>query len=147
MSFLLIVISSFSQETYPKKIELGGDTLICLTPEQAWDINFEFEINRQLEQNLDSLSELSNYYGLLVDRVIARNFSLEQDMKLLNSNYRSLEYNNGILGKQNNINLEIIENYKKELKSQRKKAFKLTIGGFCVGVTTGSILFLVLSGD
>lgn len=54
--FLLTVLSSFSQENYPKKVVVENDTLICISPEQLTRVNLLIVEN----QKCKDLSKLNS---------------------------------------------------------------------------------------
>ena len=128
---------SYCQETYPQKIAIEGDTVICISKEQVIKINETFdELNFYKGKN-DSL-----HIDLLIHKELIEK-QLNINTILVNKNTEVLIENDN-LHRKDQINTDIIEFYKKDLKQQKNKGMKLMIGGFTVGVSVGVITTLLL---
>ena len=57
MTFLLIQTSLFSQDTYPKKLVIGGDTVVAITQEQSREMTKAFIELNYLGEMVDSLEQ------------------------------------------------------------------------------------------
>lgn len=130
-------MSLYSQESFPKTIQIEGDTVIAITPNQLHWVNsvirdkenLEFkekEFNLLLTKQEVNLKKMSRLNGRL----------LEKNTKML-ANYSDLI-------KLNETNDKLITYYKKEVDIQRRRKVWGTIGGFTFGVTVGATLFLFL---
>lgn len=134
---LSTVISLFSQNTYPSKFALNGDTIIAISPIQL------ITINEKLSE-LDSLklytSNLEDYVSLeqrLIDRQISINKTLsEKNVEILD------QLDN--LTKITTVNNNMIEYLNREIDVQKRKKRASFFGGTLVGVSTTSILILIL---
>ena len=137
-SFLLIAILSFCQETYPKKIYIESDTVLAITDEQLIIINETFDELDYYKVKNDSL-----YIDLIIHKeLIEKQLNINS---ILVSKNTEISIENDNLYRKDQINTDIIELYKKDLKHQKNKGMKLMIGGFTVGVTFGTILVLILN--
>lgn len=69
-----MTVSSYSQNTYPKKIVWNNDTIVAITPDQLAQINIKFEgykyCNTELENSIKYIGEIEKLL-LQKDSVIA----------------------------------------------------------------------------
>ena len=69
-----MTVSSYSQNTYPKKIVWNNDTIVAITPNQLTQINIKFEgykyCNTELENSIKYIGEIERL-SLQKDSVIA----------------------------------------------------------------------------
>lgn len=75
---------SISQNSYPREVKLGNDTVVCITYSQLKTINYEIELSEGKGEIIDSLDvALSlcdtslSYYQAVVDNLSNQNSNLE----------------------------------------------------------------------
>jgi chromosome segregation ATPase len=133
IALILMSKLSFSQETYPKTLLIGKDTLIVLKPKQVREINVSYEYRRFLEaENVIINKTLTQYVALSnkKDSIILLKAKTEEELRAdianIKAQYEKLsEENNKI-----NINLT-------KIKKSRKTWL---ISGIGVGVLTVLII-------
>lgn len=136
--FLLTVTLLFCQENYPQKLLIESDTVVAVTPDQVRIINTVFDQRDFYKSKSDSLALNISIQSMSLDKQILLNRQLANENNLILMNL-------DVYSELNKLNLSIIEYKDKELKQQKNKGLKLAIGGFAVGVTTGTLLVLILS--
>lgn len=130
----MIATLSFSQNTYPKKIQLNSDTLILITPNQLIDINKDLLLYSHLKKNILTIKfELS--------RKIKEIQKKDSEYK---SKVLSLSGEISTLDKLNEANDKLITYYKKEVKIQKRSKVTMFFAGVTVGVATTSIIILTI---
>ena len=135
---MLIAISSYCQKNYPQKLVLGKDTVVCVTQDQVKTINYVFDERDFYKSQWDSLLVVDEIKDLLLNDYFSINKEISSDnMRLIS------ELNN--LKQKDQINNEIQDYLNQEVVNQKSKGLKLAIGGFTFGVTTGTILLLILN--
>lgn len=133
IAFLMVNISSYSQNTYPKQIVIDGDTIVALKMGQVKNINATFEklnscndmliISEDYIRNLNSAQEDK-------DRIIADYRGQITDLSELNTEL------NGLVQDANN-RVELAEKGEERV---RKNTKIYTILSFVAGVLTVTLL-------
>lgn len=115
--FLLIAILSFSQNSYPKKILFGKDTLVLITPEQVMRANeMGYKIDYYIQQDsinssyISELEKISKEKDNTVEHITKINTELLNSLSNCNNDIKSLQ-----------------EQLKKEQKKTKRNLF-ITIG-------------------
>lgn len=126
-----MIMSSFSQSTYPKIILNEGDTVVAVTPNQLVRIN----------RDLNSFNYLQKSYLNIVNQLsVADSLSTVQKQMLSTQDeilaVESLKFERVML-----VNDNLRTTFKKEKKETRNKA--LLIGGG-VGLSIGFIVGVIL---
>ena len=120
---------AFSQESYPRKIRLDGDTCVVISIPQLKVINSRLLERRYLKMAIDSLSV---YASSLNSFIKVKNGQIDSIAKLA-SNYRFKLQNEMILNsKYREENIELKTNIKR-----KKRNFWIAIG---LGFFTGFLL-------
>ena len=125
-----MTISSFSQTSYPKKLKLGNDTVIAITPSQLIQINKCLNGYSHL-QLVDSLKDeqlsVSNNTIKLKDEII-RNY--QKEINLVNEKFNlEKSYSNGL---------------EKQIKQSKRKHLFASFGVGVVGALTGFLAGVIL---
>lgn len=128
---LLMIMSSFSQSTYPKIILNEGDTVVAVTPNQLVRIN----------RDLNSFNYLQKSYLNIVNQLsVADSLNTVQKQMLSTQDeilaVESLKFERVML-----VNDNLRTTFKKEKKETRNKA--LLIGGG-VGLSIGFIVGVII---
>ena len=126
-----MIMSSFSQSTYPKIILNEGDTVVAVTPNQLVRIN----------RDLNSLNYLQKSYLNIVNQLsVADSLNTVQKQMLSTQDeilaVESLKFERVML-----VNDNLRTTFKKEKKETRNKA--LLIGGG-VGLSIGFIVGVII---
>lgn len=126
-----MIMSSFSQSTYPKIILNEGDTVVAVTPNQLVRIN----------RDLNSFNHLQKSYLNIVNQLsVADSLNTVQKQMLSTQDeilaVESLKFERVML-----VNDNLRTTFKKEKKETRNKA--LLIGGG-VGLTIGFIVGVII---
>ena len=133
IAFLMMNISSYSQNTYPKKIVIEGDTIVALKMGQVKNINATFEklnsCNDMLIISEDYIRNLSNAQEDK-DRIIADYRGQITDLSELNTEL------NGLVQDANN-RVELAEKGEERV---RKNTKMYAILSFVAGVLTVTLL-------
>ena len=126
---MLIALLSFSQENYPRRIELKGDTLCLITIPQVRKINERLLERRYFRSLSDSLLLYQNY---LRDQLQIQNHHINE---LLSLDSISRERQREILSRYNSLFQE-----KETLSERNKRKRKWIWIGTGIGLITGFIL-------
>ena len=127
---LLIATLLFSQEPYPRKILLGKDTVVVITPEQVVLINELCEDGEFYEEQYnDALNALNKVDSICKEQEKGLNKSIELNKNLM-VNYR----------RSNEARDELNESL---IKEQKKSKRNLYIGGVGGVIVTSLMVFLV----
>lgn len=127
---LLIATLLFSQEPYPRKILLGKDTVVVITPEQVVLINELCEDGEFYEEQYnDALNALNKVDSVCKEQEKEFKKSIELNKNLMVNLKRSYEM-------RDKLNETLI-------KEQKKSKRNLYIGGVGGVIVTSLIVFLV----
>ena len=126
----MIATLLFSQELYPRKILLGKDTVVAITPEQVVLINELCEDGEFYEEQYnDALNALNKVDSICKEQEKGLNKSIELNKNLM-VNYR----------RSNEARDELNESL---IKEQKKSKRNLYIGGIGGVIVTSLMVFLV----
>lgn len=133
---LVIKISSYCQETYPKEVVINNDTVICITEDQLKEVNVIFEENRAYRTIIDSTTTI-------ISKVNGNILSQKENVQ----NYVNLTI---LLKEQINTTNNKVDNAEKsikllqeELKQQKKKTVKIAIGSSVISFSIFSFLYFL----
>lgn len=107
---LIFIFASFianSQNVYPKKLTINGDTVVAITIPQLRKLNLMFVNTDYLKEMNDTLNSQNKNYGIAVSKFTSLTASYENQLKI----------RKGQIDEQN----AIIENYKKMDKKWNRK--------------------------
>lgn len=126
----MTTISSFSQTSYPKKLKLGNDTVIAITPNQLIQINKCLNSYSHL-QLVDSLKDeqlsVSSNTIKLKDEIIG---NYQKEINLVNEKFNlEKSYSNGL---------------EKQIKQSKRKHLVASFGVGVVGALTGFLVGVIL---
>lgn len=122
---------TYSQETYPKLILQGKDSLCLLTMPQVKRINIAFV-------NLDFKTALSDTFRALNKRL---DFVVNKQVQLIGSYENQLELKNRVISSSD----EVITTYKKLDKSNNRKIKVLKVQRFILILSVGISTALYLA--
>lgn len=110
-SFLMASQSATCQSNYPKKIVYEGDTVVCVSKYQVRQINKQMAQIKGLESEIWALKDIVQAY---------KDANLLQTERLLDKDKKELSYQE--LVDLNNCKIEILQDQKKDMVKQLKKA-------------------------
>lgn len=125
----MMSISSYSQNTYPKKIVIEGDTIVALKIEQIKYINATFEVQSNLQDRLNVAEEYIKWVEEVQknkDTLLIEYRAKISDLSTLNNEMNSLAT------EANKRSTELREQLKKS--NRRVKTFAII--SFVAGVVT-----------
>jgi hypothetical protein len=131
---LLTSISSFSQNTYPKRIIAGKDTIIAITQDQLKTTNCLLEEREIYRQGLDSAIVF-----FAEDLKAANELSAEKNRLIVLYKDQLLTKDKRIDNSEKTINL-----LAKEIKAQKSKTTRSTIGGAIISSLVTAITVLLI---
>jgi hypothetical protein len=136
--FLLTVILSYCQNTYPQKIVLNKDTVVAITETQLQHINECFYQRDGMRSDADSMAYLLSMQSLS----ISRQSNINRKLVLKNTKLLA-DYLDAI--KLYELEKQITYYKEQELKAAKKKQIKMMVGGFSVGIGTAAIVYTIVS--
>lgn len=134
----MTVILVYCQTGYPKKQVIESDTVVLLNQNQIRTINDIFDQRDFYKFALDSINVKLNTQILLLE-----NQSYINELLVSKNNELFIELDSW--RNKDKINKQLQEYYKKEIKQQKDRGFKLAVGGVIIGVASTSLLFLILN--
>lgn len=126
-----MIMSSFSQSTYPKIILNEGDTVVAVTPNQLVRIN----------RDLNSLNYLQKSYLNIVNQLSVADSLNTVQKQMLSTQDEILAVESLKFERVMSVNDNLRTTFKKEKKETRNKA--LLIGGG-VGLSIGFIVGVII---
>lgn len=126
-----MIMSSFSQSTYPKIILNEGDTVVAVTPNQLVRIN----------RDLNSFNYLQKSYLNIVNQLSAADSLNTVQKQMLSTQDEILAVESLKFERVMSVNDNLRTTFKKEKKETRNKA--LLIGGG-VGLSIGFIVGVII---
>ena len=120
---MIIPMSLYSQEKYPKKLIIGNDTVVAISVPQLRTMNSVFVDLNEYKVKVDTLSYLVNLYKDLtinLNEKISTQDSIISRKNLLINTYSDM----------NDDNLAVIKSLNSKVRRTKIKAF--TIGGLGV---------------
>lgn len=130
--------SLYSQDSYPEKISLNGDTLIAITPQQLVSINSMLDDRLTLKLYGDSLVSIVDMQLTSIERQIALN-------RLLNKRNTELLVENSDLFKLKQENEKLVDYLKREIRVKNRKKTGTFFLGVTIGVASASTAILILT--
>lgn len=131
---MIIPMSLYSQEKYPKKLIIGNDTVVAISVPQLRTINSVFVDLNEYKVKVDTLSYLVNLYKDLtvnLNEKISTQDSIISRKNLLINTYSDM----------NDDNLAVIKSLNSKVRRTKIKAF--TIGGLGVAVGITGLLLMI----
>lgn len=131
---MIIPMSLYSQEKYPKKLIIGNDTVVAISVPQLRTMNSVFVDLNEYKVKVDTLSYLVNLYKDLtinLNEKISTQDSIIYRKNLLINTYSDM----------NDDNLAVIKSLNSKVRRTKIKAF--TIGGLGVSVGITGLLLMI----
>lgn len=131
---MIIPMSLYSQEKYPKKLIIGNDTVVAISVPQLRTMNSVFVDLNEYKVKVDTLSYLVNLYKDLtinLNEKISTQDSIISRKNLLINTYSDM----------NDDNLAVIKSLNSKVRRTKIKAF--TIGGLGVSVGITGLLLMI----
>lgn len=131
---MIIPMSLYSQEKYPKKLIIGNDTVVAISVPQLRTMNSVFVDLNEYKVKVDTLSYLVNLYKDLTTNLnekISTQDSIISRKNLLINTYSDM----------NDDNLAVIKSLNSKVRRTKIKAF--TIGGLGVAVGITGLLLMI----
>lgn len=131
---MIIPMSLYSQEKYPKKLIIGNDTVVAISVPQLRTINSVFVDLNEYKVKVDTLNYLVNLYKDLtvnLNEKISTQDSIISRKNLLINTYSDM----------NDDNLAVIKSLNSKVRRTKIKAF--TIGGLGVAVGITGLLLMI----
>lgn len=131
---MIIPMSLYSQEKYPKKLIIGNDTVVAISVPQLRTMNSVFVDLNEYKVKVDTLSYLVNLYKDLtvsLNEKISTQDSIISRKNLLINTYSDM----------NDDNLSVIKSLNSKVRRTKIKAF--TIGGLGVAVGITGLLLMI----
>lgn len=131
---MIIPMSLYSQEKYPKKLIIGNDTVVAISVPQLRTMNSVFVDLNEYKVKVDTLNYLVNLYKDLtvsLNEKISTQDSIISRKNLLINTYSDM----------NDDNLAVIKSLNSKVRRTKIKAF--TIGGLGVAVGITGLLLMI----
>lgn len=131
---MIIPMSLYSQEKYPKKLIIGNDTVVAISVPQLRTMNSVFVDLNEYKVKVDTLSYLVNLYKDLtinLNEKISTQDSIISRKNLLINTYSDT----------NDDNLAVIKSLNSKVRRTKIKAF--TIGGLGISVGITGLLLMI----
>lgn len=123
----------YSQQTYPRTIKLGNDTVVVLLPDQVKKINIVWEHKRFLESENSILNNTLNEYTILSQQKDSLIKIKTNEMNsFITETMRLTQDNVDLTNKNKELNLHLTK-----AKKGRKIWF---LGGVAVGILTTALI-------
>lgn len=133
----MIATWSYSQNTYPSKIVIDQDTIVCITPTQLSRVNQllydRIQLKNQLKQTQLALTKLKLSSSSLI--------SINEKLNSKNTEL-FVEYTKQL--KMNEINDKLIEYYINEIKVKQRQKTRTFFGGLAIGAIASTTTILIL---
>lgn len=130
-------MSSFCQEIYPKILIVNTDTFVVVNKEQVYKINTVYA-------RFNNLKEYSNNLNNIVIILNEKINLLNNNFNLLKDKEEKLILQNINLKDLNEINNNLVQRYREEIKYQKVKRMKTGFFSFITGAVLGSIVIFIV---